>query len=53
MGMMMHRNRVRAREMAQAVSQATPVAEEKKTVEAPVKEEPTKKTVKRGRRKAQ
>lgn len=50
MGMMMHRNRVRAREMAQAVSQATPVAEEKKTVEAPVKEEP-KKTVKRGRRK--
>ena len=52
MGMMMHRNRVRAREMAQAVSQATPVTEEKKTVEAPVEKEP-KKTVKRGRRKTQ
>lgn len=51
MSMMIHRNRVRAREMAKSVSPVTPVAEEKKTEEKAPVEEP-KKTVKRGRKKA-
>lgn len=47
MSMMIHRNRVKAREMEKSVSPVTPVAEEKKVEKA---EEP-KKTVKRGRKK--